>query len=73
MTKQRTWALASSHLVLSCLSHLLASVPSGSHHILAASASSSVMGDQQHLPWRAIRAIKSDNECGVLSTVLSTE
>ena len=73
MTKQRTWALASSHLVLSCLSHLLASVSSGSHHILAASASSSVTRDQQHRPWRAIRAIKSDNEYGVLSTVLSTE
>lgn len=70
---QRTWALASSHLVLSGLSHLLASVPSGNHHILAASASSSVMGDQQHLPWGAIRAVNSDNGCGGLSTVPGTE
>lgn len=30
-------------------------------------------GDQQHLPWRAVRAVKSDNECGVLSTVPGTQ
>ena len=70
---QRTRASASSHMVLSCLSHLLASVPSGSHHVLAASASSSVMGDQQHLPWRAIRVVKSDKEYGGLNTVPGTE
>lgn len=30
-------------------------------------------GDQQHLPWRAIRVVKSDNEYGGLNTVPGTE
>lgn len=42
-------------------------------NIPSVSASSSVTGEQQHLPWMVIRAAKSDNGCGVLSTVPGTQ